>query len=178
VGVGAFTIFCLGLILGYGLKRPLVTTGSSCPEPKPCPPCPRPSTTPLPVKTTPLDAGLGARTGAAPDGAAPRVVSVRTKPDEKTKKAVRRPPRPRPRQRRADQRAPARSGYLAITADGKAKAYIDDRRFAAPVPVRLPMAPGIHTVRVLFVETNHWSSTKWVTIETGKTKSVFFSSLE
>lgn len=181
VGGGAFVIFCLGLILGYSLKRPHptapVATRGDCPEPEPCPACPGPSTTPLPVKTTPLDASVEPRSHAAPDGAGQRVVSVRTHPDGKPK-AVRRPPRPRPRPRPAGKRPSARSGYLAITADGKAKAYIDDRRFASPVPIRLPLRPGIHTVRVLFVETNHWSSTRWVTIKTGKTKSVFFSSLE
>ena len=64
---------------------------------------------------------------------------------------------------------------LAITADAPAKAYIDDRQYSAPVPIdSLVLDPGIHRVRVLFTETDTYSSTQWVTIRAGKTTRVHF----
>jgi len=65
-----------------------------------------------------------------------------------------------------------------IRADTAAKAYIDDRQFAAPVPIRLPLKAGIHRVRVLYTESNSYSAVKWVTIHAGQTAAISFSEID
>jgi len=195
--------FCLGAAVGWLLKpagqEMAVAVPSDCPKQQPCPPvacpaCPEVKPCPEPAKAASGPAVDAARPNAR-DAAAPVAADAgpeaATAPAPKRKtKAARPRPRPRPRRPRAvrrrrvpDRRVPGvkletGQGFLFIRADGKAKAYVDDSQFAAPVPIRLPLKAGIHRVRVVFVETNTTSAVKWVTVRAGQTAAVSFSEID
>jgi hypothetical protein len=61
-----------------------------------------------------------------------------------------------------------------VTADSPARAFVDSRTFGALVPARLPLAAGIHTVRVRFLETDTMSKTRFVTIRADETTRINF----
>jgi serine/threonine protein kinase len=190
--------FCFGAAVGWLIKpasQGAAITLDDCPKPRDCPPrscpvcpevkpCPQPAVAPAQPPPTHVDAGrpdaAPARPDARPDAAparAPSKVTARKRP-----RRPRRPPR-RPPRRVPDRRVPtgtleAGQGFLFIQADAKAKAYVDDRQFAAPVPIRLPLKAGIHRVRVVFVETNTSSAVKWINVKAGKTTPVLFSEID
>jgi serine/threonine protein kinase len=198
-GAVGVVLLCLGAAAGWLLRSPgepqVMTSTKACPEPPACPTCPTACPAcPQPARAaaapgsadavTPAPAPAVARADAGPGPRAeplpPPKMKAQTAATPVRKRRPHRTPPPARRipDRRVRVKLGANQGFLSIRADAKAKAYIDERQFAAPVPVKLPLKAGIHRVKVVFVETNTSSETKWVTVEAGKTASVYFSEIE
>lgn len=173
IAAGAVVLLCAGAVVGWLAHKPdplatrTIHVPRRCPEPRPCPTCP-----PARVVTPPpTPASAPAPDGAIPDARAADSTARSPRPRPAHRKGA---PRPRPR----STAPPAGMGFLLVASDSPARAYIDDRQFAAPVPARLPMAPGIHRVRVQFIETESFSETKWVSIRAGRSTHVEFILVE
>jgi len=159
LALGGVLIFGIGLITGWVLHKPppplpSVTIREPC-EPSACPEpqCPPPK--PCPKVAASLPASMPSP-ASRPDAAvvkakAPAKIPVRAVPV-------------------------GNKGYLTVTTNVPTTVFIDDRTTALPAPVnRLPLAPGVHRVRVYESESQSFSPTQWVTIKAGKSETLRFS---
>jgi serine/threonine protein kinase len=195
-GVGV-ALLCGGVAAGWFLHKPEPPPTPAnvecpkCPKPAPCPKCPPPKA----AAPVPKDAGPDARkpetvtlqreakpgranhrrAGASPG---PKRTPSQRQPQRQPQRHPRRRPHRTPPPRRAPPARPPRpaagKGLLVVTADSPARAFVDSRTFGALVPARLPLAAGIHTVRVRFLETDTMSKTRFVTIRADETTRINF----
>jgi len=66
-------------------------------------------------------------------------------------------------------------GYLAISADAPAVAFIDNQTSPLAVPAkRLPLSPGVHIIKVIFTKTKKFSPSRQMIIRPGGTHRITF----
>ena len=121
---------------------------------------------------------------AAPDSGAEatKVVPKKLRPKPRTRPKSHPRPAPRPVAAAKVPSAPrpaatAGQGFLSVNTDSPAKVFIGDRPKAIPAPLKkLPLDAGIHRVRVFFEVSKSFSDTQWVSIKSGQTFTLYFSS--
>jgi hypothetical protein len=151
-------LFSLGLTLGINLQHLIpsnqpMTLKGTCSEPVPCPPCPK--TTALPQ--------------AYSKESTNKVNFIKSTKPSKQKLAVS-PPAKSP-----NNRTSTSTGYLSIDSNSPAIIYIDDVRLEDKIPFKkVPLASGIHRVKLFFHRTQNFSETQWVAIKTGQISTLSF----
>ena len=201
LGLGAALLFVLGAGVGWYINRgntPAPRVAMAGPDATPLAPQPAPAVAPA------LDSG-GATdaAGVAPDAAIADVAMI---PDTQRPRVKKPPPRrriprktgpARPRQPApaADEESdidldeledneppevkdtPPQLGFLTVRTSSPARIYIDDSRSSLAAPLeKKPIPPGVHRVRAFFLHKKVFSDTQWVSIKSGQTFTVYFSS--
>jgi len=185
---GGVILLCAGAVAGWFAHAP--DPPRPCPRPRPCPASAKaPAAVPLlaPAATpdaAPVDQGqVRPDAAAAADAASPDV--AKQAPAAKTAKRPERkgrtghsssPTRPphRPHSHARSDRPPAGTGWLVISADSPARALVDGRTLPLSLPAKVPLSPGIHAVRVQWLETDTFSATQWRSVKEGKTARIKF----
>jgi len=203
LGLGAALLFVLGAGVGWYINQgrtPAPAAAQVTPDAAPLSrtPQPAPAVVPAPASEGAADAAGVVADVAAPDAAMrpdtqrPRVKKPPPRRRSPDKTGPARPRQPAPA---ADEESdidldkledneppeakdtPPQQGFLTVRTSSPARIYIDDARSSLAAPLeKKPIPPGVHRVRAFFLHKKVFSDTQWVSIKTGQTFTVYFSS--